>query len=64
VQVTLSENSAGRLHGEVKPFLAPLARPTDLHLAGNGKIYICEHQRQLHNGGDDGPGRILELSPK
>jgi hypothetical protein len=52
------------LRGEVKSFLAPLARPTDLHLAPGGKIYICEHQRQLRNGGDDGPGRVLELSPK
>jgi glucose/arabinose dehydrogenase len=63
VQVKLTEDASGRLHGDVTPFLAPLSRPTDLHLAANGKIYICEHQRQLHNGGDDGPGRVLELSP-
>ena len=65
VQVTLHADAAsGHLRGEVKPFLAPLARPTDLHLAPSGKIYICEHQRQLHLNGEDGPGRVLELSPK
>jgi Glucose / Sorbosone dehydrogenase len=64
VQVKLSADASGRLRGEMKPFLAPLARPTDLHLAPSGKIYICEHQRQLRLNGEDGPGRILELSPK
>jgi glucose/arabinose dehydrogenase len=49
--------------GEVKPFLAPIARPTDMQLARNGKIYVCEYSRQLHNSGPEDPGRILEISP-
>jgi glucose/arabinose dehydrogenase len=48
--------------GAVTPFLKPLARPTDLHLSATGKIYICEHTRQLANTGEEHPGRILELS--
>jgi len=64
VQVTLHQDASGQLRGDVKPFLAPVARPTDLYLAPNGKIYICEHQRQLRLNGEDGPGRILELSAK
>jgi hypothetical protein len=51
------------LDGSVKPFLAPIARPTDLHLASNGKIYLNEYSRQTRNIGPDSPGRILELSP-
>jgi hypothetical protein len=49
-------------HGEIEPFLGPVARPTDLHLCGKGKIYICEIWRQLHNAGEQSPGRILEVS--
>jgi glucose/arabinose dehydrogenase len=49
--------------GTVKPFLAPIARPTDLHRAENGKMYICEYSRQVHNAGIEQPGRILELTP-
>jgi glucose/arabinose dehydrogenase len=48
--------------GEVKPFLSPIARPTDLHLAATGKIYVCEFSRQIHNSGEEQPGRILEIS--
>ena len=49
--------------GEVKPFLAPISRPTDLHLARTGKIYVCELWRQTRNGaGGSFPGRILEIS--
>ena len=51
------------LDGSVKPFLAPISRPTDLHLASSGKIYICEMERETRNIGGDFPGRILELSP-
>ena len=48
----------------VKPFLKPLARPTDLHLSAKGKIYICEYTRQLANAGEEHPGRILELAKR
>jgi glucose/arabinose dehydrogenase len=62
VQMRLIGESNGRLRAEVTPFLSPVARPTDIHLAANGKIYICEYQRQTRNGGGDLPGRILEIS--
>src|SRR6185503_15596157 len=48
--------------GAVTSFLAPIARPTDMQLAANGKIYVCEFQRQIRNFGGDFAGRILELS--
>lgn len=63
VQVKLIDPARdGRLRAEVKPFLAPIARPTDLHMSGKGKIYICELYRETRNGGEQRPGRILELS--
>jgi len=45
-------------------FLAPLARPLDLHLAG-GKLYVLEYTRPTDFKGGKGwlPGRILEVSP-
>jgi glucose/arabinose dehydrogenase len=49
-------------NGAVKSFLAPIARPTDLHLAANGKIYVCEFQRGTRNGQGEFAGRILEIS--
>ena len=61
VQVTLQTQN-GKTTGAVHPFLSPIARPTDLHYAGHGKIYICEFWRQIHNDGNELPGRILELS--
>jgi glucose/arabinose dehydrogenase len=48
--------------GEVKPFVAPIARPTDLQMTRNGKVYVCEYSRQLTNAGPENPGRILEIS--
>ena len=49
---------------QVHTFLAPLARPLDLHIAG-GKIYILEYTRPTNFKDGKGwlPGRILELSP-
>ena len=45
LRVRLREN-AGRIEGaEVHTVLAPLGRPIDLHRAGPGKVYICEHAR-------------------
>jgi hypothetical protein len=50
---------------EVRAVLTGVARPVDLHLAGKGKVYVCEYSRQLNNkGGYAGmlPGRIPELA--
>jgi glucose/arabinose dehydrogenase len=76
VQVKLKEDKKGSdpfmtadkkgslpvLTGEVAPFMSPVARPTDLHLDGHGKIYVCEIWRQIHNAGEQQPGRILEIA--
>ena len=49
---------------QVHTFLAPLARPLDVHIAG-GKIYVLEYTRPTNFKDGKGwlPGRILELSP-
>lgn len=46
-------------------FLAPLARPIDVHLAGH-KIYVLEYTRPTDFKGKLGwlPGRILALTPR
>lgn len=64
LHVRLSKGRAGRHQARVKRLLHPIARPVDLHLSGKGKVYICEHSRQIANKGYGGmlPGRILELS--
>jgi mono/diheme cytochrome c family protein/glucose/arabinose dehydrogenase len=45
-------------------FLAPLARPIDVHLAGPGKIYVLEYTRVTDFKSQLGrlPGRILEVA--
>lgn len=50
---------------ETHTFLAPLARPIDLHLAG-GKLYVLEYTRPTDFKGGKGwlPGRILEVTPQ
>jgi hypothetical protein len=62
LQVRLIGEKDGRVRARVTPFLAPVARPTDLHKSGKGKIYVCEHHRTTRNGGPEEPGRILEIS--
>jgi glucose/arabinose dehydrogenase len=62
LQVTLTDGGMRPLRAEVKPFLSGLSRPTDLQIVGKGKVYICEIWRQTRNGGEQQPGRILELS--
>lgn len=49
---------------KTRTFLAPLARPIDLHLAG-GKLYVLEYTRptDFKNGKGWLPGRILEAIP-
>jgi hypothetical protein len=51
-----------RLQAEVRTFLSPIARPTDMHMTRNGRIFIAEFSRQVRNEGSDLPGRILELA--
>ncbi len=45
-------------------FLAPLARPVDVHLAAPGRIYILEYTRPISSKFGWLPGRILELAVK
>jgi glucose/arabinose dehydrogenase len=60
----LKKNKKGVYTARVKTVLFPIARPVDVHLAGKGKVYICEYSRQIDNKGFNGmlPGRILELA--
>jgi glucose/arabinose dehydrogenase len=55
----------GRWTAATTTFLAPLARPIDVHLAG-GKIYVLEYTRPVDFKGGMGwlPGRIIEVSVK
>lgn len=64
LQARLSKNEKGEWAATMKTFLAPMARPIDLHLAGRGKVYIAEYTRPLDykSGLPMLPGRILELS--
>lgn len=66
LQMRLEKNRKGIYEAHIKQLLAPLARPIDVHLAGRGKIYICEYTRVLDNSGKVAmlPGRLLELAVK
>ncbi len=66
LQMQLRKNAQGRYESKTTSLLAPLGRPIDVHLAGQGKIYICEYTRQTDNKAEVGmlPGRILEMSVK
>ena len=66
LQMRLRKNAQGRYESQTTSLLAPLGRPIDVHLAGQGKIYICEYTRQTDNKAEVGmlPGRILEMSVK
>ncbi|MES2695658.1 MAG: PQQ-dependent sugar dehydrogenase [Verrucomicrobiota bacterium] len=65
LRVTLSRDAAGRYQSHVHTLLAPLGRPIDVHLAGCGKIYICEFTRATTSAMPyQLPGRILELAVK
>jgi hypothetical protein len=54
----------GRIEAEVHQFVAPVARPVDIHVA-NGRVYLCEFSRGATNlrAPMSAPGRILELAP-
>jgi len=59
----LQRNARGHYEARTTTALAPLARPIDLHLGGNGRVFICEYSRGTHNAAPmTSPGRILELS--
>ncbi|HTL27981.1 MAG TPA: PQQ-dependent sugar dehydrogenase, partial [Tepidisphaeraceae bacterium] len=64
VEVTLKPSSSGALEAEVRTFLSPIARPTGLCLAPGGRVFICEHSREVKHAHDMLPGRILELRVK
>jgi glucose/arabinose dehydrogenase len=66
LQGRLRKNERGVYEAHFKTFLAPIARPVELHLSGKGTVYICEYSRQIQNKGYNGmlPGRILELKAK
>ena len=65
LRATLRKNSRGIYEARVETLLAPLGRPTDVHLGGNGKLYVCEYSRATNNASSYSlPGRILELAVK
>ncbi|HEX4646868.1 MAG TPA: PQQ-dependent sugar dehydrogenase [Verrucomicrobiae bacterium] len=65
LQARLQKNANGIYEAQIKTILKPLGRPIDLHLSGQGKIYICEYSRPTNNMASYSlPGRILELEVK
>jgi glucose/arabinose dehydrogenase/mono/diheme cytochrome c family protein len=65
LQAKLSRNSEGKYEARVHTLLAPLGRPIDIHLSGQGKIYICEYSRATNSAASYAlPGRIIELAVK
>jgi glucose/arabinose dehydrogenase len=64
LEVTLKPTTNGPMQAEVRTFLSPIARPTGLCLAPGGRVFICEHSREVKHAHDMLPGRILELRVK
>ncbi len=65
LQARLEKNAKGVYQARIKTVLAPLGRPMDVHLGGNGKIFICEFSRGTNSATSySPPGRILELAVK
>jgi mono/diheme cytochrome c family protein len=65
LSVRLEKTADGsNYQAHVNRFLAPLARPLDINIAG-GRIYVLEYTRPTNFKGGQGwlPGRILELTP-
>ncbi|MSU64367.1 MAG: c-type cytochrome [Pedosphaera sp.] len=63
LQARLRKNAAGVYEATMETLLAPLARPVDVHLSGNGKVYIAEYTRSISFKNSMAlPGRILELT--
>ena len=65
LQARLRKNAQGKYEAEVHTFLAPLGRPIDVHVSGQGRIYVLEYSRATDKKGSYAlPGRILELTVK
>lgn len=65
LQARLRRNAEGRYEANIHTVFARLGRPIDVHLAGKGRIYICEYSRPTNNQASFSlPGRILELAVK
>lgn len=65
LQARLRKNAQGIYEARIETLLAPLGRPIDVHLAGKGKIYVCEYSRGTNNASSYSlPGRIVELAVK
>jgi glucose/arabinose dehydrogenase/mono/diheme cytochrome c family protein len=65
LNLKLRRKPSGGWTASTTTFLAPLARPIDVHVAG-GKIYVLEYTRptDFKNGLGWLPGRLLEVSVK
>jgi glucose/arabinose dehydrogenase len=66
LHVRMERRPDGSWAARTTTFLAPLARPLDLHIADKGRILILEYTRPTSLKGGAGwlPGRILELTVK
>lgn len=64
LEVTIKPTTSGPFQAEVRTLLSPIARPTGLCLAPGGRVFICEHSREVKHAHDMLPGRILELRVK
>jgi glucose/arabinose dehydrogenase/mono/diheme cytochrome c family protein len=60
----MERRADGSWVARTRSFLAPVARPIDVHVAAPGKIYILEYTRiiSLKSGAGNLPGRVLELT--
>ncbi len=65
LQAKLRHGADGKYEAEVHTVLAPLGRPIDVHVSGQGKVYILEYSRSTNSTASMAlPGRILELGVK
>ena len=65
LQLRLRKNDTGVYEAHVHTVLAPLGRPTDVHVGDKGRIYISEYGRATNSSASYSlPGRILELRVK
>lgn len=66
LNLKMEQGADGRWRARTTTWLAPLARPIDVHLAAPGKLYVLEYTRspKLKGGAGWLPGRVLELRVK
>ena len=65
LHATLTRNSTGKYRANIRTLLAPLGRPIDVHLGGQGRIFVLEYSRAINNTMSYAlPGRVLELTVK